>query len=134
MILSSMIIRSIFSPAFEQLRCSALWTLHDDTPLVDVGQWWYQEHEVDVVGLTDERTLIAGECKYQNSPADHSALFSLEDHVRELRWTPPDGDERDVEYALFSRSGFAESVDEAAEDRESLRLYTVDDVVAALTE
>ncbi len=122
------------APAFEQLCCSALWTLYDDTPLVDVGQWWYQEHEVDVVGLTDERTLIAGECKYQNSPADYSALSSLEDHVRELRWTPPDGGERDVEYALFSRSGFTESVNKAAEDRENLRLHTVNDVTAALTD
>jgi hypothetical protein len=49
-----------------------------------------------------------------------------------LWWVPSEGDERTCEYALFSRSGFKQSVKEAAENREDLRLYTVEDVVEAL--
>lgn len=121
------------APAFEDLCCRALWTLYDEYPVVDVGQWWYQEHEVDVVGLTDEDVLIAGECKYQATPADFGALSSLEDHVTELRWTPDDGGNRTCEYALFSRNGFTDVVRDTAAERSDLRLYSLSDVVGALT-
>ena len=90
------------------------------------------EYEVDVVGLTDGEMLIAGECKFQRSPLGYDAFAKLRDHVEELRWTPPGGGERACEYALFSRSGFKPSVEEAAERGESLRLFTVEDVVDAL--
>jgi hypothetical protein len=29
-----------------------------------VGYWWHQQHELDVVGLATDGTLVAGECKY----------------------------------------------------------------------
>jgi AAA+ ATPase superfamily predicted ATPase len=120
--------------AFEDLCCRALWTLYPEYPIVDVGQWWYQDHEVDVVGLTDEDVLIAGECKYQTAPTDISALSSLEAHVAELRWTPDDGGDRTCAYALFSRHGFTDTVREAATARSDLRLYTIADLVDALTD
>jgi AAA+ ATPase superfamily predicted ATPase len=120
------------APTFEQLCCTALWTLYEEIPIINVGQWWYQDHEIDVVGLTDERTLVVGECKYQNSPTDYTALTSLETHAEELRWTPPDGGTRTVQYALFSRTGFTNTIREVAAERDDLRLYTLADVVAAL--
>ena len=120
------------SPAFEELCGRALRPLYPDETITDTGQWWYQDHEVDVVGLTTDGTLIAGECKFQSSPLGHDAFSKLSDHVDELRWTPTDGGERDVQYALFSRSGFRASVEEAAGDRDDLRLFTVEDVVEAL--
>ena len=122
------------APAFEDLCCRALWTLYDEYPVVDVGQWWYQDHEVDVVGLTDEDVLIAGECKYQASPVNFSALSSLEGHVEELRWTPDGGGDRTCEYALFSRNGFTDAVRDAAAERSDLRLYLLSDVVEALAD
>ncbi|WP_424013658.1 hypothetical protein ACOZ35_11140 [Halorubrum xinjiangense] len=82
----------------------------------------------------DEDTLVVGECEYQESPLDYSALASLETHVEELRWQPSGGGTRTVEYALFSRSGFTDSVREAAADRSDVRLYTIEDVVDALGE
>ena len=119
--------------AFEELCCRALWTLYDEYPLVDVGKWWYQDHEVDVVGLTDADVLIAGECKYRASPADFSVLSSLEDRVEELRWTPDSGGDRTCKYALFSRNGYTDAVRDAAAERSDLRLYSVSDVVDVLT-
>jgi AAA+ ATPase superfamily predicted ATPase len=121
------------APAFEDLCCRALWSLYDEYPIVEVGQWWYQDHEVDVVGLTDEDVLIAGECKYQTSPANFSVLSSLEDHVEELRWRPDSGSDRTCEYALFSRNGFTDAVQDAAAERSNLRLYSLADVVDVLT-
>jgi AAA+ ATPase superfamily predicted ATPase len=120
------------SHSFERLCCSALRTFYPSYTIIDTGQWWYGDHEIDVVGLTDGNTLVAGECKFQSSPLGYNALSTLQDHVDELRWVPSGGDERTCEYALFSRSGFKQSVKEAAESREDLRLYTVEDVVEAL--
>jgi len=120
------------SRSFEDLCCSALRSLYPEHTITDTGQWWYGEHEVDVVGLTTGQTLIVGECKFQQSPLGYDALSRLEGHVDELRWTPPDGGTRIERYALFSRSGFTPSVKEAATGREDLRLFTVEDVVRGL--
>jgi uncharacterized protein len=120
------------SDSFEDLCGSALRTLYPEYTITDVGQWWYQEHEVDVVGLTNEDALIAGECKFQRSPLDYDAFSKLQTHVNELRWTPAGGGERTYEYALFSRSGFTQAVEDAAAERDDLRLFTVGKVVTAL--
>ena len=120
------------SRTFEDACCSALRALYPDYTITDTGQWWYGDHEVDVVGLTTGNTLIAGECKFQQAPLDYEALLKLQGHVDELRWTPPEGGDRAVQYALFSRSGFKQSVKQAAETQDDLRLFTVEDVVEAL--
>jgi AAA+ ATPase superfamily predicted ATPase len=120
------------SQSFEELCCSALRSLYPEYTITQTGQWWYNEHEVDVVGLTAGDTLIVGECKFQQSPLGYDALSKLEGHVDELRWTPDDGGSRTEAYVLFSRSGFKPSVEEAAAEREDLRLFTVEEVVASI--
>ncbi|MFC4407944.1 ATP-binding protein [Haloarchaeobius iranensis] len=117
------------SRSFEELCCSALRSLYPEYTITQTGQWWYGEHEVDVVGLTAGDTLVVGECKFQQSPLGYDALSKLQDHVEELRWTPEDGSSRAEQYALFSRNGFKPSVEEEAADRDDLRLFTVADVV-----
>lgn len=119
------------SRSFEDLCQSALRKLYPDYTVTDVGGWWYREHEIDVVGLTNDGTVIAGECKFQETPVGYDAFSKLQDHLDELRWTPQSG-ERQEEYALFSRSGFERSVEEATEERDDLQLFTVDDVVRVL--
>lgn len=120
------------SHSFEELCCSALRTLYSDHTITDTGQWWYNDREVDVVGLTTGETLIVGECKFQQAPLGYDAFSKLRDHVDELRWTPDGGRDRVERYALFSRNGFTQSVEEAADERDDLSLFTVDDVVDAL--
>jgi AAA+ ATPase superfamily predicted ATPase len=120
------------SHSFEELCCSALRTLYPEYTVTETGQWWYEDHEIDVVGLTTSETLIAGECKFQQSPLGYDVFLNLQSHVDELRWTPRDGNKRQEEFALFSRSGFKPSVEEAATEREDLRLFTVEDVVNSL--
>lgn len=120
------------SDSFEALCGTALRTLYPEHTISDVGQWWYGEHEIDVVGLTTGDTLIVGECKFQQSPLGYDALASLQRHTEELRWTPDSGGPREEVYALFSRSGFKPSVGEATVERDDLRLFTVEDVIEAL--
>jgi hypothetical protein len=119
------------SRPFEELCCTALRPLYSEYLITDVGQWWYGDHEVDVVGLADDGTLIVGECKFQGSPVGYDVFSTLQNHTEELRWNPGGGD-RTEEYALFSRSGFEQSVTETAEERSDLRLFTVDDVIEAV--
>jgi AAA+ ATPase superfamily predicted ATPase len=121
------------SRSFEELCCSALRALYSDYTVRETGQWWYGEHEIDVVGLTASNTLILGECKFQQSPLGYDAFSKLQSHADELRWTPDDGNERIEQYALFSRSGFKPSVEETAAERDDLRLFTVADIVEALS-
>jgi AAA+ ATPase superfamily predicted ATPase len=120
------------SRPFEELCQAALRTLYPEETVLDVGGWWYNDHEIDVVGLTDSETLLVGECKFQRSETGYDAFASLRDHTEELRWTPRDGGERTERYALFSRGGFATSLEEAATERNDLRLFTVADIVDAL--
>lgn len=118
---------------FEDLCASALRTLYPKQTITETGRWWYDEHEIDVVGLTTGETLLVGESKFQRSPLGFDAFATLQDHAEELRWTPSDGSKRAEKYALFSRSGFTSSVKEAAAGRSDLQLFTVEDVVNALT-
>jgi AAA+ ATPase superfamily predicted ATPase len=120
------------SSEFERLCQRVLRSLYPEQTITDVGQWWYREHEIDVAGFTTEDTLIVGECKFQRSPMGYNALSKLEDHTKELRWTPPDGSERVCEYALFSRSGFKRSLEEACTERDDLRLFNIASIVSAL--
>ena len=121
------------SHSFEELCYGALRALYPEHTITHTGQWWYDEHEIDVVGLTAGKTVIVGECKFQQSPLGYDALSTLRDHTDELRWSPQDGSDRVVEYALFSRSGFEQSVTNTASEQDNLRLFSVDDIVTAFT-
>jgi len=117
------------SPAFETLCQDALPDLYPDKLFLDIGRWWYKEHEIDVVGFTDEGTMVLGECKFTTAPMDYSALVSLEEHAEEVRWTPRDGGDADVEYALFTQSGATKGVREAVAERDDLQLFGLQDIV-----
>lgn len=116
------------SQEFERLCQGALPDLYPDETFVDVGRWWYKEHEVDVVGLSTDGTMVVGECKFTASPLDYSALASLEAHAEEIRWSPDGGDVTRT-YALFARSGFTRSVRDAAVERNDLQLFDLDEIV-----
>jgi hypothetical protein len=49
-----------------------------------------------------------------------------------IDWTPADGGNPEYKYALFSRGGFKSSVEEAADSRDNLQLFELDDIVDAL--
>ncbi|MFC3960220.1 ATP-binding protein [Halovivax cerinus] len=121
------------SRSFETLCCTALRTFYPSKTVTKTGQWWYDDHEIDVVGFTTDGTLIAGECKFRESTLGYDAFSKLRDHVDELRWTPRDGSDRTETYALFSKSGFSNAVEEVAEERSDLRLFSIDDVVSAVS-
>lgn len=121
------------SETFESLCHDALPELYAEYTLSRVpSQWWYKGHEIDVVAPTDESTLIVGEAKFTNTPLGYDVLAGLEDSTEYIDWTPPAGGDPEYEYALFSRSGFKQSVEEAATDRDDLQLFHLTAVVDAV--
>jgi AAA+ ATPase superfamily predicted ATPase len=114
------------SPLFERLCQRALPNLLDQQ-FRDVGQWWFKEHELDVLGLADEG-LVAGECKFTSRPVDEGVLANLERTVSEVRWSeePSDGE---TSYVLFSRSGFTADLEQTAETRDDVFFFDLSDLI-----
>jgi AAA+ ATPase superfamily predicted ATPase len=114
------------SPLFERLCQRALPDLVD-RQFRDVGQWWFKEHELDVLGLTDDG-LVAGECKFTSHPVREGVLADLERTASEVRWAdgPADGEPL---YVLFSRSGYTDDLETVADTRADIRLFELSDLV-----
>lgn len=114
------------SPLFEQLCQQALPDLID-RQFRDIGQWWFKEHELDVLGLTDAG-LVAGECKFTSQPVSEGVLADLERTASEVRWgeEPADGE---TLYVLFSRAGFTDDLETVANRRDDVRLFGLSDLV-----
>jgi AAA+ ATPase superfamily predicted ATPase len=114
------------SPLFERLCQRALPTLID-RQFRDLGQWWFKEHELDVLGLTQDG-LVAGECKFTAQPVSEGVLADLERTVSEVRWSqePVDGE---TLYVLFSRSGYTDDLEHVADTRDDVRLFELSDLI-----
>ncbi|WP_114578669.1 ATP-binding protein [Saliphagus sp. LR7] len=114
------------SPLFERLCQNALPILVD-RQFQNVGQWWFKEHELDVVGLTAEG-LVAGECKFTSHPVSEGVLSDLERTATNVRWSerPANGEPL---YVLFSRSGYTDDLEQVAERRDDVCLFNLSDVV-----
>ncbi|MEZ3118082.1 ATP-binding protein [Halobaculum sp. MBLA0147] len=119
------------SSKFEELCQTAVPHLYEEYTFDRIGRWWYQEQEVDVIGLTAGDTVVAGECKFTSQPMGYDVLSDLETDVEDIRWTPQGGADVDHEFCLFTRSGFSRSLIEAAAERDDLRLFSIEDIVAA---
>lgn len=98
-------------------------------PYADVGRWWYGEDEIDIVGLAPEDDrLLLGECKWTAEPVGHGLVSQLREKSDRVRWGP---DTREVEFALFSKSGFVDGL--AEELGETWSLYGLDEIEALLS-
>ncbi|WP_256300654.1 ATP-binding protein [Haloarchaeobius salinus] len=116
------------SPLFERLCQQTLPQLLDGQYRA-VGQWWYKEHELDVLGLSDAG-LVAGECKFTESPVGEGVLADLERTTTEVRWSEEPADAT-TRYALFSRSGFTDDLRATARERTDVSLFELEDVLGA---
>jgi AAA+ ATPase superfamily predicted ATPase len=108
------------SPLFERLCQRALPNLID-RQFRDVGQWWFREHELDILGLTADG-LVAGECKFTSHPVSEGALADLERTASEVQWAEGPAD-REALYVLFSRSGYTDDLTNVADTRDDVRLF-----------
>ena len=118
------------SPLFERLCQRALPNLVD-RQFRDIGQWWFKEHELDVLGLTEDG-LVAGECKFTSHPVSEGVLADLERTASEVRWAegPANGE---TQYVLFSRSGYTDDLKNVAETCDDVRLFELPDLMTTDT-
>ncbi|WP_255171207.1 ATP-binding protein [Natrononativus amylolyticus] len=116
------------SPLFERLCQQALPQLIDRR-FLNVGQWWFKEHELDVLGLTNEG-LVAGECKFTSTPVSEGVLAALERTVGHVRWGNAPEDST-TQYVLFSKSGFTDDLKRRANERDDVSLYGIPDIMNA---
>lgn len=119
---------------FEGVCRDALPVLFPAASFSRIGGWWDSEGELDVVGLDHTGRLIGGEVKFRSDPMHTGHLDDVEARTNRIDWTPPNEQGVDRHYCLFSRSGFADSLRETAEDRADVHLFSVADVVTALTD
>jgi len=96
---------------FEDICQEAVWEAirrGDIGPYSEVGQWWYGEDEIDIVGLApDDDRVLLGECKWTSEPVSHALVSQLREKAEQVRWG---SSTRDVEFALFSKNGFVEGL------------------------
>src|SRR6056297_2655674 len=93
-----------------------------------IGYWWHKHHELDVVGLASDGTLVAGECKYTTREMTEGDLADLERSAAQIQWSPADAT-REEHYCCFCRSGFSEGLQQVATERDDVSLYTPADIV-----
>ncbi|WP_226010800.1 ATP-binding protein [Halomicrobium salinisoli] len=94
-----------------------------------IGYWWHDRHEIDVVGLASDGTIVAGECKYTKREMTEGDLADLERSAGQIRWSSPDGADVDYHYCCFCRSGFSDDLQRAASERDDVSLFTSADIV-----
>lgn len=96
-----------------------------------IGYWWHQHNELDVVGLASDGTLVAGECKYTTREMTEGDLADLERTATHVEWTPPNGGSPEYQYCCFCRSGFSDGLQQTADERDDISLFTPADIVEA---
>ncbi|KTG11373.1 ATPase [Haloprofundus marisrubri] len=93
-------------------------------PYSEVGRWWYKEDEIDIVGLAPNKDrILLAECKWTSEPVGDALVESLRAKAENVRWGQSDREER---FALFSKSGFVENLEEDLP--ETWSLFTLEDI------
>ena len=115
-------------PMFEIVCQNALPSLVPKT-YHGIGYWWYKHHELDVVGLASDGTLVAGECKYTTREMNEGDLADLERSASQVDWIPPEGGEPTYHYCCFARSGFSDGLQAVADERSDVSLFTPNNIV-----
>lgn len=86
--------------------------------IIDSGSYWDRQVEIDLLALSDNRELIAGECKWTNHKVNKKELHKLEEKCEKLALKPDC-------IVLFSKRGFSNELLTLADDK--LKLYSAED-------
>jgi len=91
-----------------------------------IGGWWDRNAEIDVLAISQsEKAVLVGECKWSVNPIGINVLENLKQKANVLL---QNSEIQNVQYALFSRSGFTPALEEQT-SAEGVGLYTTEDLV-----
>ena len=90
-----------------------------------IGNWWDQNSEIDIVAISEsESALLVGECKWSKNPIGTNILQNLKDRAEALQAGKSWGN---IEFFLFSKSGYTPAVEEQASQDPKIHLVSVED-------
>ncbi|NOQ30786.1 MAG: DUF234 domain-containing protein [Helicobacteraceae bacterium] len=108
---------SYISFTFEELSNLLLEQTYADK-IVEKGSYWDRRIELDVLALSENGKLIAGECKWKNHKITKKELGKIKDKCNKINL--------DIDtYALFSKRGFSNELLSIADDK--LLLFGAED-------
>jgi len=126
-------LNSFTSPIFETVCRSYLLKLNRKNTLSfrisKMGRWWGKldgmQAEVDIVAIdAASKNYILGECKFRNAQMTMSDLETLKTKTGLVKKGAK------IQYALFSKSGFSESLVSEARQNECLTLFSLSDILS----
>lgn len=100
---------------FEQLSHELLKELFKDNKITQIGRYWDDEGQIDLVAKTSDGKIIAGMCKYTNAKVKKSVLTNLKKECEDIA-LPVDI------FVLFSKNGFTSELKNMKSD--TVKLYT----------
>jgi len=100
---------------FEQLSHEFLKKAFAEDTINQLGRYWDDENEVNLLGKTHQGKIVVGSCKYSNSKVKKSELTALKQKCEELE-IPADI------FVLFSKKGYTSELKSLKS--ESIKLYT----------
>jgi hypothetical protein len=122
-------------PPWEEVCRQFLWhalareKLPKGLEFTELGPWWDDQSEIDIVALDGTRAVLAGSCKWTNAPMTTRDLYDLRSAV--TRAAGSLDPLPDIWHVLFSREGFEPALQAIAADPSNrVLLLTVDDLFA----
>lgn len=94
----------------------------------NIGNWWNANEEVDLVVLGDNDAILV-ECKWASKPVGIDILAELE---RKYNLVRPELGDRQICFALCSRSGFTSQLIEDAKRRQDVTLLDLPEIVGKM--
>lgn len=120
------------SLTFEEVCQQFFWQagLSGKLPFVptNIGNWWNANEEVDLVVLGENDAILV-ECKWTSKPVGIDILVDLE---RKAELVKPELGDRQIRFALCSRSGFTSQLIEDAKRRQDVTLLDLPEIVGKM--
>jgi len=83
----------------------------------NIGRWWNNKEEIDIVAYDDQQSFIFSECKWKNKKVGLNELYDLERKADNFF------DAKQKYFALFSKSGFSEELKNLSSQRKDILLF-----------
>ena len=90
-----------------------------------IGKWWNANEEIDIVVLGEANAILV-ECKWTSKPIGVDILADLE---RKAELVRPELENRQIHFALCSRSGFTSQIIEVSKHRQDLMVSNLSEIL-----